>query len=184
MMKNKYFIKRNGQYYTDFTKEEIYGKIDNYNPNTFVPFLKILDYPFLKEEWFNTVKKAKNNKVFGKYCALMRLRSYRDFTFKDSELLNNIREEKAMKNDLLIYWTAKKEYISKISGKIDFDLDNDYLSEDENCTYTFFSLDECYKAISLLCPLATFSIKFDSSYKSAYICDFDDHLWEFTKINI
>jgi hypothetical protein len=89
-MKNKYFIKRNGEYYTDFTKEEIYNKIDNHNPNTFMPFLQILDYPFLKEEWFSTMQRTKNNKVFGKYCALMRLCSYKDFTFKDSDLLDNI----------------------------------------------------------------------------------------------
>jgi hypothetical protein len=80
-----------------------------------------------------------------------------------------------------VYWHTKKEHIDHLRGEVVFDLDNDYLSEDENCTYTFFSLDECYKAISLLYPLATFNIKFNVSDKSAHICDFDDHLWEYSK---
>lgn len=91
-MKAKYFIDRNGQYYTEYTKEEIYSKIDNYNPDTFIPFLKALDYPYIKQEWEIYLLKY-DNRIFGRYCSLMRLKGFRGFSYKDSDLLNEVREK-------------------------------------------------------------------------------------------
>ena len=96
-MKNKYFIKRNGDYYLDRTKEEIYSLIDNNDPNTFIPYLEIMDYPYIKREWDNQVKngiKYGYSYVFGRYLALMRLKGFRSFSYKDSDWLNKVREEK------------------------------------------------------------------------------------------
>ena len=90
-MKAKYFIDRNGQYYTEYTKEEIYSKIDNYNPDTFIPFLKALDYPYIKQEWEKYL--SRYDRIFGRYCSLMRLRAFRGFSYKDSDRLNEVREK-------------------------------------------------------------------------------------------
>lgn len=89
-MKAKYFIARNGQCYTEYTKEEIYSKIDNYNLDTFLPFLKALDYPYIKQEWDRLLR---YDRIFGKYCAIMRLRAFRDFSYNDSDSLNEVREK-------------------------------------------------------------------------------------------
>lgn len=92
-MKTKYFIARNKQYYMDYTKEEIYAMIDNYNPATFIPFLQILDYPYIEEVWVQKLKTyGAQGRIFGRYCATMRLWSYRDFSFSDSDWLNEVRK--------------------------------------------------------------------------------------------
>lgn len=97
-MKNKYFIKRNGHYYTDFTKEEIYSKIDNNNPKTFVFFLKELNYPYIKTVWQRLLSEHPDKRIFGRYCATMRLAAYRPFLYTDTLALNadtmaNLTEE-------------------------------------------------------------------------------------------
>lgn len=89
-MKIKYFIARNGQYYTKYSKEDIYSMINNYNPDTFIPFLEALDYPYIKQEWD---KLLRYDRIFGKYCALMRLRAFRVFSYNDSDWLNEVREK-------------------------------------------------------------------------------------------
>ena len=96
-MIKRYYKKRNGELYIAETKEEISSKI---NPNvleTFLPYLKILDYPYLQDEWQRNIEYAKKHNrpfVFGKYIALMRLRGYRSFSYQDSEMLNAIRLKK------------------------------------------------------------------------------------------
>ena len=92
-MKEKYFKNRKGEYYTKYTKEEIYAQINNDDPLTFIPFLKDMDYCYLEEEW-QQMKGKTQNKVFGKYIALMRLCGYRSFTYIDSNRLNEIRRRK------------------------------------------------------------------------------------------
>lgn len=82
---------RNGQYYTDQTKDEIYAQINNDNPETFVPFLKLFNYPYIEQDW-ERIKSKTTFKVFGRYCSLMRLMSYRYFTFADSDRLNEVRK--------------------------------------------------------------------------------------------
>lgn len=91
-MNIKYFIARNGQYYTKYSKEEIYSMIDNHNPNTFIPFLEALDYPYIKQEWESYLLKHRD-RIFGRYCALMRLKGFRVFSYNDSDWLNEVREK-------------------------------------------------------------------------------------------
>ena len=45
-MKNKYYIQRDGSFYTKKTKDEIKAEIDPTNPWTFLPILKDMNYPF------------------------------------------------------------------------------------------------------------------------------------------
>ena len=91
-MKNRYFISRNGTYFQQFTKEEIYEKIDSTKPETFVPFLKMMDYPYIEYEWQRMLKRYLDRPIFGRYLALMRLRGFRDFSYADSNWLNEVRK--------------------------------------------------------------------------------------------
>ena len=97
MMNKIYYRKRNNSFYTDETKIEILSKIDYDNPETFLPYLEKLVYPYLKEEWAYKVKHGREHNytnIFSRYIALMRLRGYRDFSFQDSSYLNELRGKK------------------------------------------------------------------------------------------
>lgn len=78
----KYYKKRNNEFYTELTKEEILNKIDINKPDSFLPYLEILDYPFIEEIWKNSLKYKKNFN-FSKYIAKMRLAAFKGFGFKD-----------------------------------------------------------------------------------------------------
>lgn len=96
-MRKTYYQKRNNSFYTNETKIEILSKIDYDNPETFLPYLEKLDYPYLKEEWARKVKHGREHdytNIFGRYIALMRLKGYRDFSFQDSNYLNGLKEKK------------------------------------------------------------------------------------------
>jgi len=87
-MNKKYYKKQDGSYYLKKTKQEILKSIDNNDLNTFLPYLKDMDYPYIENEWNAKVKHygEKNGSVFGRYIATMRLCAYRKFTYKDSFL--------------------------------------------------------------------------------------------------
>ena len=85
---NKYYKKHDGSYYTNYTKEEIKSLIDIYNPDTFIPFLAVLDYPYIIDEWRRCAAKWNNSTAFSHYVAKMRLYSFKPFYFKDSDNLN------------------------------------------------------------------------------------------------
>ena len=96
-MQKIYYRKRDNSFYTDETKVEILSKIDYDNPETFLPYFKILDYPYIKKEWALKVKYGREHNhtnIFGRYIALMRLKGFRSFSYKDSEWLNELRKEK------------------------------------------------------------------------------------------
>ena len=99
-MKKKYYRKRDNSFYLDKTKEEILSKIDYDNPETFLPYLEILDYPYLEHEWNYRLQIGRErnlNNIFGRYIALMRLKGYRGFSYQDSNYLNDLRK----RNDLI-----------------------------------------------------------------------------------
>lgn len=56
----------------------ILSNIDNNNPDTFLNYLQELDIPYIEDRW-NIYKN------FGRYLSLMRLASYRNFRYSDSE---------------------------------------------------------------------------------------------------
>lgn len=82
-----YFKARDGSFYKKYTKEEIYSKIDNTNSDTFLPFLKELNYPYIEEEWKRCFE-SRPEYCFGFYIAKMRLKGFRPFVFADSDYLN------------------------------------------------------------------------------------------------
>lgn len=93
MIKKKYYRKRNNEFYTKLTKEEILNNIDVNNPNTFLPYLKILDYPYIKEVWKSHIEYDKDKYyIFGKYIARMRLKGYIYYGYEDSDFINKCLE--------------------------------------------------------------------------------------------
>ena len=95
-MKKKYYRKRDNNFYLDKTKEEILSEIDYDNPETFLPYLEILDYPYLEYEWNYRLRFGREhnlNNIFGRYIALMRLKGYRCFSYQDSNHLNDLRKK-------------------------------------------------------------------------------------------
>lgn len=82
MIKKQYYRKRNNEFYTKFTKEEILNKINVNGLKSVDFFLKELDYPFIKSIWENGLKYEKNYN-FGKYIARMRLQAYKSFGYSD-----------------------------------------------------------------------------------------------------
>ena len=81
-MKKIYYKKRNNEFYTELTKKDILDKVDINDPNTFLLYLKILDYLFIESIWKHSLKYEKNFN-FSKYIARMRLASFRNFGFND-----------------------------------------------------------------------------------------------------
>ena len=83
-----YFKDRAGNLYTKYTKEEIYSKINPFDWDSILPWLKELNYPAIKKVYFQYLKiQQKSNKdvkyTFDKYLALMNLASYKAFTYED-----------------------------------------------------------------------------------------------------
>lgn len=92
-----YFKDRNNNEYTKYTKEEIRDKVDPFRPETFIPFLKDMNYPYFENEWGNILSKSYKSiggtkTVIGKYISKMRLCSYKNFTFKDSQYHKELQE--------------------------------------------------------------------------------------------
>ena len=98
-MERKYFRARDGSFYKKHTKEEIYSTINYTNPNSFLPYLKELNYPYIEEEWERTAK-HRPEYCFGRYLAKMRLRGYRHYVYADSEDLNLLRRKEEVKLDI------------------------------------------------------------------------------------
>ena len=76
--------------------------IDNFNPDTYLWALELLDVPYVPEEW-NVLRDrayAKNPfgmngmSVFGKYLSKMKLKLWKDYTWADSEKLQALNAEK------------------------------------------------------------------------------------------
>lgn len=84
-----YLKKRNGQFYIDQTKQEVLNNYDPYNAETFLSILEKLDYPFVKYYWDRILNNLKYKKfALTKYISYMNLCSFREYTWKDSDLLN------------------------------------------------------------------------------------------------
>lgn len=94
-IKKIYYKKRSNEFYTELTKEEILNKIDINNLETFLPYLKTLDYPYIEKIWKRYMIEFGDNKrqIFGKYIACMRLKGYICYGYKDSDFFNEYLEE-------------------------------------------------------------------------------------------
>ena len=77
--------------------------IDNFDPETFVWILELLDLPYVPEEW-NKKRDAAFAKdpgkmtgmsVLGKYISVMKLKQWKDYGWADTERIQNEQAEKA-----------------------------------------------------------------------------------------
>lgn len=73
--------------------------VDNWEPKTFIPLLKEIDIPYIKDEWDNLLlkfgqdpTKVSGTSIFGRYLSKMKLKQYRDYCFADSDKLNEQNE--------------------------------------------------------------------------------------------
>lgn len=109
-VEGSFFKKRDGSRYTLFTREEIPNEIDNSNPETFIPFLRDLDYPYIEQEWNRLCRTygIENKDVFSKYVNQMRLPAYKKFGFADSKIETTDKKLKGYMFDSLVF--RFKEY--------------------------------------------------------------------------
>ena len=96
-MKNQYWTFKNGIQSDKTKQEQVKGK----NPFIIWDYLDLFkkyDIPMIYKVWYyklyNQYNKNKNYQemqriVFGKYLALMKLKGYIHYYFKDSQFLNN-----------------------------------------------------------------------------------------------
>ena len=96
--RKEYVWYRNKEWYP-IKVEEIVKDINPDDFNTVVPILQKLNYPALEDEWVNTkyhcIRQEQGKEVmFKKYISKMWLMSYKEFTFEDSERINNLRAER------------------------------------------------------------------------------------------
>ena len=89
-LKDFYYSCRDGDYYTLLINKDIQKIVNPFDPNSFVPILKAMDYPFIEHAWANLITHHTDDlyTVFGRYISRMSLCSYKALTYKDSEFLN------------------------------------------------------------------------------------------------
>ena len=98
--KQKYYRKRDNEFYIKYTKKEIWDRINPYDYSTVIPFLQDMDYPYIEEEWrkYLTRYTPTDGRIIGRYISLMRLKGYQGYTWSDSAFLNKQRERKKQEN--------------------------------------------------------------------------------------
>ena len=119
MENNIYFKDRNNNDYTKYTKEEIRDKVNPFKPETFIPILKDMNYPYFENEWGHTLsnscKSSGIKTVIGRYIAKMRLHDYKYFTFEDSQYHKELQEFSLEAYGLS--FDEKGQFISSIDNK-------------------------------------------------------------------
>lgn len=96
-----FYTHRDGRH-TDLCKKCLTMHIDNFNPETFLWVLEMMDVPYVPEEWNvlrNKAYEMNPNKingmsVIGKYLSKMRLKQFKDARWADSERLQQESEAK------------------------------------------------------------------------------------------
>lgn len=125
-----YFKDRQGNYYTKNTKEEIKNIINPFKEDTFLTILKDMDYPYIRHEWNKIldyyVKKDKPlSHVIIAYFHFVNLKTNREYTFKDSQWLN----------EQYYHWEIKRK-CNKYYEVIEYLLD--YLEETSGITKSYY----------------------------------------------
>ena len=106
MGENEFFTYKDGSK-TEFCKQCLTMYIDNFDENTFLWLLKKMDVPYIPAEW-NTLRdriyekdpsKLKSGSVFGRYLSKMKLKQWRQYSWDDSEKLQQEYAETAAKHE-------------------------------------------------------------------------------------
>ena len=83
---DKFYKYKNGEF-CHYSKEDIKNHIDVYNPETFLPFMKEFNIPFMPYYWIKLIElsNGKYTNVFGRYLSYCKLRGFKYCNFFDSE---------------------------------------------------------------------------------------------------
>lgn len=75
--------------------------VDNWDPNTFLWILQEVDVPWIPDEWNkllsryavgDAAKKISGKTIIGRYLAKMQLKQYREYRWKDTEAIQQLKE--------------------------------------------------------------------------------------------
>lgn len=88
--------------YINICKDCLTMHINNFDPATYVDAIQLLDIPYVPDEWnklltkyaANNPEKLNGSTVFGRYVAKMHLKKWKDFRWKDNDLLKELEESK------------------------------------------------------------------------------------------
>ena len=102
MDENQFFTYKDGTK-TEMCKKCLTMHIDNFEPETYLWLLEKMDVPYVPAEW-NTLRdriyekdpaKLTSSSVFGRYLSKMKLKQWRDYSWADSEKLQEQYEKQA-----------------------------------------------------------------------------------------
>ena len=75
--------------------------VDNWRPETFLPLLEDIDVPWIEDEWnkilgscLQSHKPITNTTVLGRYLSKMRMNQWKDYRWKDNEIIRQQEEFK------------------------------------------------------------------------------------------
>lgn len=127
------FYKRRDGTHLDLCKKCIGGRVDVFDPETFLYILKDLDVPYLEAEWNDLInkiiergQKVNASAILGKYVSKMKLRQWKEYGWDDSETLE--KERKAQIE-------AKQDELSDLRAKMQIKFENGEISRAEYETY-------------------------------------------------
>ena len=75
--------------------------VDNWDPSTFLWILQEVDVPWIPDEWNkllsryavgDAAKKISGKTIIGRYLAKMQLKQYREYRWKDTEAIQQLKE--------------------------------------------------------------------------------------------
>ena len=106
---SEFYCKKNGEP-VELCKDCLTLHIDNFDESTFVWILEKLDVPYIPNEWNNLRDKAyqrmgrkmTGKSVLGRYLSKMHLKQWKDYSWKDTEELQNKEKkdaEEALENN-------------------------------------------------------------------------------------
>ena len=106
MGENSFFTYKDGTK-TEMCKKCLTMHIDNWDSETYLWLLEKMDVPYIPQEW-NTLRdrlyakdpsKLTSSSVFGRYLSKMKLKQWRDYTWADSERLQQEAEAAAKEHE-------------------------------------------------------------------------------------
>lgn len=100
--------------------------IDNFDPDTFTWLLEKMDVPYVPSEWnvlrdrafAKNPEKMNGMSVFGKYLSKMKLKQWKDYSWADSEKVQQLQEEK-LKTKAAEKAAADAQFEKELKAKFD-----------------------------------------------------------------
>lgn len=87
--------------YINQCKDCLTRHIDNFDPDTYLWILEMIDVPYIGEEWSKLLanykdkpEKLNGSSILGRYIAKMHLKQWKDYRWKDNQFLQELEESK------------------------------------------------------------------------------------------